>query len=86
MSAWLLIVWGCIYCCCSKKENQKRQSHAAAKRELANTKKINYIYNMEAQELARDSGYDVTDLGFNISKASSGYRSSTPISRDLTNL
>ena len=81
--AWLVIVWGCIYCCCSKEENQKSQSHAAAKRELANTRKINYIYNMEAQELARDAGFDVTDLGFNFSD--SGY-CSTPISRDLTNL
>ena len=40
---------------------------------------------MEAQELARDAGYDVTDLGFNISETSSGY-CSTPISRDLTGL
>ena len=87
--AWLVIIWGCVYYCCPSVEHQKRQSHAAAKRELANTRKINYIYNMEAQELARDAGYDVTDLGFNISEASSGYCSrvtSTPISRDLTGL
>ena len=83
--AWLVIVWGCIYCCCSKVEHQKRQNHAADKRELANTRKINYIYNMEAQELARNAGYDVTDLGFNISEVSSGY-CSTPISRSYTNL
>ena len=81
--AWLVIIRGCVYCCCPKVENHKRQSHTAAKRELANTRKINYIYNMEAQELARDAGYDVTDLGFNISD--SGY-CSTPISRNLTGL
>ena len=40
---------------------------------------------MEAQELARDAGYDISDLGFNVSEASSGY-CSTPISRDLTGL
>ena len=39
---------------------------------------------MEAQELAKDAGYNITDLGFNISEVSSGY-CSTPISRDLTN-
>ena len=83
--AGLVIIWGCVYCCCPKVENHKRQSHGAAKRELANTRKINYLYNMEAEELARDVGYVVTDLGFNISEASSGY-CSTPISRDLTNL
>ena len=82
--AWLAFVWGCVYCCCEKVENHKPYNHATAKRELANTRKINYIYNMEAQELARAAGYDVTDLGFNISEVSSGY-CSTPISRDLTN-
>merc|ERR1711894_348004 len=65
--AWLVFIWGCVYCCCSNVENQKRQSNAVDKRELANTRKINYIYNMEAQELARDAGYDVTDFGFNLS-------------------
>ena len=40
---------------------------------------------MEAQELAKDAGFDVTDLGFSISD--SGFSDcSTPISRDLTNL
>ena len=69
--AWLVIIWGCVYCCCPSVEHQKRQSHAAVKGEIANTRKINYIYNMEAQELARDAGFDITDLGFNLSD--SGY-------------
>ena len=81
--AALVIIWSCVYCCCPKEENQKRQIHAAAKRELANTRKINYMYNMEAQELAMDAGYDVTDLGFDI--CDSGF-CSTPISRNLTGL
>ena len=42
-------------------------------RELAKRQTVNYIYNMEAQELARDAGWFVPELDLDISKASSGY-------------